>query len=500
MISLNKFKKTFLNKGTSVEGSEDPETIDRLINDPRDPYSILSLFTVVKPEEIERAINLKQQAIELGKRNLPSRDTTNRFGTAEVAIDTEAQRIVTRYHAKAVAKIQHLSSSIQTECRLVSQKISDTRLLPQKFNQDMNTYLDNNATDYEEIKGDYQKVKSEITQFMSQNGIDRPAEIRTFAEKMFHWSIFAFMIVIEVALNCTLFATNLEGGLLEGIKIAVFASLLNIGVAGCFGHFLVRYKNLGSIAKKIIGWSFLFVSLCVTITVGLAVAHFRDALQIPLDELGGTTYQAYALQTFIASPFELADLYSWILFALTLFCGIAACADGYRMDDPCPGYSALYSKYRKIADEWSDLLEERRDHLVEIQQNSIKELGSNVIYCDKGIVTINSYKQDLAQTEKSYEAALRSVDKAFQSLVSLFRSTNSQYRTEPVPDYFREEVSLDLSQLPPIHAVTHEVEVQEIISAVDQLKNEVDQIRSEIMAVFNEQEAKIRFEKEKLDV
>lgn len=81
---------------------------------------------------------------------------------------------------------------------------------------------------------------------------------------------------------------------------------------------------------------------CLSLLIGFLVAHYRDALQIPLEELSpNQTAERIALQTFLENPFGLSDIYSWMLLLLTLVFGILACFDGYRFDDPYPGFSSI---------------------------------------------------------------------------------------------------------------------------------------------------------------
>lgn len=50
-------------------------------------------FPVIDPTNVAKQINLLEEAKQLGERNLPPQNQPSRFGTAEMKIDTEIQRV-----------------------------------------------------------------------------------------------------------------------------------------------------------------------------------------------------------------------------------------------------------------------------------------------------------------------------------------------------------------------------------------------------------------------
>ena len=165
----------------------------------------------------------------------------------------------------------------------------------------------------------------------------------TKARIAFKIALLLLIITLEGAINAGLFATNMDGGLLSGFGIALLASALNAGVSFAFGLFLIPYINHKNALLKLGGWIAFACWIAITVVIAFAIAHYRDALQ------AGDTFEAtkVAWTTFSEAPFTLTDFLSWLLWALTLFMGSCAAADGYTFRDPYPGYSKENTKYEE---------------------------------------------------------------------------------------------------------------------------------------------------------
>lgn len=463
----------------------------------------VSLFEPINPEYVALKLKLKEEAKELGKLNLPKFDQSTRTGTAEMSVDNEIQRVVTGYHEIAISKIQHLEEIIDREKKEVRQKIDQTRLLPNQFNQEINTYLNNNATIFNKCKKDFELIKQEYETFRNENNLKRTANVRSFLYKLNSWLAAIIVVFLEVLINYSFFAENLEGGALAGATYAFCCSAFNIAIAAFIGYWLIRNVNHVNSQRKVLGWFGVCLAILSVTLIGFGVGHIRDAMQIPLDELEklGETVPVIALTSFKENIFGLSDINSWILVGLTILFGIGGCIDGYFYDDSYPGYSKITIKFNLASDDWSGELEERRNNINDIQKRYVDQITTQVHACDNGLECINKALLDSKQTLVAYDAARRSADKAFQTLVSLFRSENTKYRTEAAPKYFSDPIILDLNELPKVIVDSDDpTEFENLTNEVKTLHAETQKIRSAIIDAFNEQEAKIQLEKEKMNV
>lgn len=457
----------------------------------------VSIFEPINPELVALKLKLKEEAQALGERELPKSDQSVRTGTAEMCVDNEVQRVVTEYYEAAISKIQHLEEVNDREKKEVSQKITQTRLLPDQFNQEVNTYLNNNATNFAAIKKEYSLTKQEYETFRQENKLERTANIRSSLHKIFSWVAAIAVILIEVALNYSFFAENLEGGAVAGMRYAFFCSAINVGLAASIGYWIIRNINHVNSTRKAFGWFGVFLAIFCVCMIGFGVGHIRDAMQT-----SDPMYAAeIALRNFQNGFWKLKDIYSWVLFGLTVLFGSFACIDGYCYDDPYPGYSKIAQKFNQISEDWAGELEARRNDINEIQKDFVERITTQVHACDNGLECINKTKLDKEQTLLAYDAALRSADKAFQTLVSLFRSENTKYRSTSAPAYYEDPIILDLQKLPPVVvADDDQLEVEMLKTEVKRLHSETQGIRQEIIKAFNDQEAKIQLEKEKMNV
>lgn len=112
--------------------------------------------------------------------------------------------------------------------------------------------------------------------------------------------------------------------------------------------------------------SFVFYSLIV--------GHYRDCLQMDIDRP-----EVAALNTLASSPFQLSDIFSWLLCVLTIVVGIGAAYHGFKSNaDPFPGYSELSEKRNRALHNWNKFAS-KRHNLIENKFNEYSSKLQN--YC-----------------------------------------------------------------------------------------------------------------------
>lgn len=452
-------------------------------------------FPVIDPTNVAKQINLLEEAKQLGERNLPPQNQPSRFGTAEMKIDTEIQRVVAGYQARATARVEELDA-INTKAIVEGKEnVIQTRLLPKQFKEEVRSYLNDRSTEFQETRSEYVTTAREYEKFRKENRLERTCNVRTTGYKWASGAVLLICVLCEGAINSSLFATNLEGGLLQGFLNAFIASGINVVIAFCMGYLGIRYIN--HVSKRWVGWVCLGFFFCLSLLIGFLVAHYRDALQIPLEELSpNQTAERIALQTFLENPFGLSDIYSWMLLLLTLVFGILACFDGYRFDDPYPGFSSIAKKYYEQTAIWADVIEDLRLGVNEIKEKFLNLITENIQVTHNTMVHAQKTFHSKKLTLNAYQLAHRSADKAFQSLVSEFRSENSKYRSTPVPAYFSEKVTLDLDASPSVPSKDFTSDLEELEQMINVLRDDSENIREEIIQAFNEEDAKLLQEKE----
>ena len=107
------------------------------------------------------------------------------------------------------------------------------------------------------------------------------------------------------------------------------------------------------------------------LVLALVVAHYREALTHGIEAA-----QSEAVKAFLASPFGLTELSSWLLFAVSMGFGLAALFDGYKMSDPYPGYKKVYVKKLEGAAAYEDGLGQLRKHIGDQKTDMLKRLDT----------------------------------------------------------------------------------------------------------------------------
>ena len=144
-----------------------------------------------------------------------------------------------------------------------------------------------------------------------------------------------------------------------------------------------------------------------------------------------------------------------------------------------------------VTDRWADAIEERRFEINQTKEEFLNLFKEYISTVQNGLVHAKKTFHSKQLTLTAYQDAHRSADKAFQSLVSEFRSENSKYRTTPPPVYFSQKEVLDLNASPDVPNTDYTQDLEVLSRMVDDLHNDSEKIRGEIIKAFDEEDAKL---------
>src|SRR5262249_12025611 len=147
-------------------------------------------------------------------------------------------------------------------------------------------------------------------------------------------AILALLVAVEVPFSGFMFAEGSEQGRVGGLAIALGFAALNVFFAWTIGRVTLPWVHYRRLAPKI-GALFAAPVLFVVLTGGfnVVVANYREAVQRTPDTAGRET-----MRRLCTDPFALEEFESWLLLIVGLSFGLIAAVDGYRWDDPYPGY------------------------------------------------------------------------------------------------------------------------------------------------------------------
>ncbi|MFM1988029.1 MAG: hypothetical protein RJA99_986 [Pseudomonadota bacterium] len=296
------------------------------------------------------------------------------------------------------------------------------------------------------------------------------------------FALLLLMTVIEGVLNAQFFAAGVSGGLVEGFGLAFMLAGINVLIAYIFGRFFVRLTIHRKPAFKLAGATALVMSVMLMVTLGFGIGHFRDALNAESANAANA-----ALAAFKAGPSNLKDIFSWVLFWVTIVFGLAALVDGYKSDDPYPGYGRL-ARAAKVAEEnYESELDELRTRVNDLKDEELEFLEGTVTQANASISRFAELIQSKSAAHGRLMTALRDADNSLEAVLKQFRTENQLHRTAPRPSYFSDYPKLRRIELPDFDTAPDEQVLQSQRVLVAALESELQDIRGRIQAAFNSQ-------------
>jgi hypothetical protein len=280
------------------------------------------------------------------------------------------------------------------------------------------------------LKAEKQRYSDYFDEFKQHHR--RNVDARYPQSRLLHYGVVAVLLLVESLLNGYFFARGSEFGLLGGVSQSITVAVLNILPAFFIaGLVLLRYSHHVSFFKRnlarlgllaYLGWIGLF---------NLGVAHYRDLLASRPDDALTLT-----LGQLSGQPLLLADINSWLLLLVGLLFALIAAWDGYRSDDPYPGYGsrqrwfldleAYYQQEtRRLSQQVATL---RSDYLDELQRLSAQ---AHDLY--PHLFHLVEQKRALIERHRN---CLQDLQAAGDALIHRYRQANRQARSTPAPAFF----------------------------------------------------------------
>ena len=245
-------------------------------------------------------------------------------------------------------------------------------------------------------------------------------------------SLSIIFIVSEAAINSYLFSKGNEFGLLGGMIAAVIVSLVNVGLATFLGFFS-RYMNHSKLLKKLLGVASTLVWIFVMVSLNLAVAHFRDSLEI------GVEWQQAAknaIVSFREAPVQLNGIESWLLLALGIFISCIAFWKGTTAEDSYPGYYQVQLALDRARAEYEHALADALDDLEKRRNDAIDDLQEASEDVRHGIGEAIDALFGQSALDNHLETFLEQCELKCSHLIAIYRDANMAARREPAPPSF----------------------------------------------------------------
>jgi hypothetical protein len=280
-------------------------------------------------------------------------------------------------------------------------------------------------------KQDCKECASEFQEFRRTHDLRRPADYPE--SKIWHGGILLVILLLEAYLNGTFLAKGNEEGLLGGVSYALIFAAINIALAWANGRWFVTRWHHHRYSVRLVAMLLTFGCASASFAFNLLVAHYREAVA-----LGPTASHEAVLRDFLASPFALTDIESLMLFFGGLIFAIVAAGDGYRWDDPYPGYGRRDRRVREKERDYTTLKAEVSDEIEELRERATRELDRLVEEIDQQRSTQHRFCQLRDSESRQFQLHVEYLERACNRLLGEYRAINRETRSSPVPAYFEQ--------------------------------------------------------------
>lgn len=394
----------------------------------------IETFADIDTDRLAVELDLAKRGSERGARDEPP--------TSSVTPDAVEAQIIERI--EAAKKAAH--ATIEDELRTYAERLAALDF-EDRFTQIQHTApaavgdfkLEARAgrDDLYALRRNLRDLDAEQQSFRRKHNIDRTARVDGGGATFLKVALLIVMFVVEAFANGNFLAKGNEQGLLGGITEAISFAALNIFGTFIIGHFGVKQIAHNSVVRKCLGMLAFCFYLAFALGLNLALAHYRDVSAQFLEGGGERVMQAMA-----AAPFQLRDINSWLFLGLGLLFSVVALIDSLTFSDAYPGYADVQQRLEDARDAY-------RNRRAELDEN-LKEVRDE--YQEK----MEDISRDLSVRRGEYEAIIANrsrmlklftqhqdhLERAANTLISLYREANTKTRTSPPPARFAAAFSL----------------------------------------------------------
>ena len=241
-------------------------------------------------------------------------------------------------------------------------------IIRREFDGKFRQFFDDFQHDLERCYKELRNALLQLNSFRETNKIGKRPAIYP-PSIYFHLSIVVLLIFVEAVANSYFFAKGSDLGLLGGWFNAALVSVGNIVLSLPLAGFLfLRECNHKARARKIIGVVGFVGCLVVIAFLHLATAHYRELLiRNPNADL------VSALAPAMNNPFGLHDFESFILIIIGVGISTVAIFEGYKLDDPYPGYGDVYRRWQRLDERMAGLKKKLKEQIGLAYDDAVSE-------------------------------------------------------------------------------------------------------------------------------
>lgn len=432
-------------------------------------------------EDLKQELDVEVEARKLAQAGLPEADaSTLSFPERKIIQRLEAVRA--NYNKWALTRVNTIHEQLNS---------FDITLLVNRAKQYADEYerLANKEISDAEIQLGRRRTSAirqqdELDSFCKYNKLNREAHYPKSLAKTAMFLVGLAFVVGEGFINSFFFAQGMDSGLVGGFTQAIILAAVNFLVPVLLGRSLIPNVNHVHLGRRLIGYFGVLLSLAFMGCMALAIGHYREAMTLAVDEqINATTL---ALDTLLATPFGLTDLSSWLLCLISIVFAFVGLLEGYKLDDPYPGYGRCHRKAHAVITEYHDLVEQLRSAITEHKGNLLESLERDVELAKDFVMDFGKLVEDKASCEHRLKLNLSKAENMLHALIDAFRDENKIHRNGvPRPAYFDSMPPLQQIELPIFDTTSEMAKHKEQESLLNELLADVERVRGAIQSAYD---------------
>ena len=401
----------------------------------RTPYQPALLeFPTIDPIKLRQELALEKRGTEHGAQNQPAPDHAG-FDHVE----WEIVALIEKAHQDAD---EFLANNLEVYAgrlaRLDNKALADR--VQREFDDAMVDFKTGVSTDSNRLyllKKNVLEMEEEYDDFRRKHGLNRIAKYPA------HWlqnvSIVLLFALVETIANAVFFSQTHPRGWAGAVFEAVFISVINTAVGFGVGYVFLRGWHHPRFLVK--SFSFLISIGFITLLIGFNIfaAHYRDAFTtIPLESLAQARDAASieAFERLKRHLWILVGFQSYLMVAIGLIVSGVAMLEGYRFDDPFPGFGAIARHREKIVTRYAQEKERLLSGLKERKDEALRAIDYII---DESTRRDEEYAIALEARRSMvgrYNGFLAHLKSAGNQLLEVYRTANRSARKLPAPSVF----------------------------------------------------------------
>jgi hypothetical protein len=398
-----------------------------------EPFKLLDLA------DAKRRHRLVESGEERGRANQPPSDSTAPDSVEHLVFTTiyEALKNTTDALSRELRGLEARLSTTSVH-GLLSQLLATADSARNEFMLRVRTQQDYLIG----IQRDLTSAHADLAAFREKHDLSRLAAYPL--SRHYQYGKMSVFVIAESVANGVMLARGNALGLVGGVGVACLLALLNVSLGFIFGWKVLRFVNHRRAVAKASACLAGLAYLALAVVINLSIAHYRQALGAPDPQ----DAERVAVATILTAPLALGELTGWFLLAIGLVLSLAACHEGYGMDDPYPGYGEVVRTVKQLEEDYAAQKDGALQDLKAARDAAIDSLTTSLGEVDLRRRSESSLQRQQEDMRARFGAHVAYLEQCGNELLAAYRDANARVRTTPPPARFSERWKLVEPVLP----------------------------------------------------